>query len=490
MGNEIKVDVTGDSKTLEKAFDNATKSSKDLEAGVTKSGFDMEASFSKSMRGASLLNNGLMGLGDSIDAVTSLSRAGAERADRYARAQNDVAQSAVDLEQAVRDAAQATLDLDQAQRDTAQSALDVEQAQLDAEVAQKAYTDAVKEHGAKSVEARQATIDLKQANEDLSQAQQDAKQAAEDQNQALVDQHQATVNAKGAQLDLNEAQRGVPSSQGALSWVSTLTSLAPAVMTVVGVMDLFKASTLAGSVATGVATAAQWAWNIALDANPIGIVIIAIVALVGVFVLLWNKCDWFRNFWIGLWHIIQNAAKAVADWFTGTLVPFFSHAWDRVKAGGESFMDAVKSIPGRLKSLFDGIVNIITWPFRTAFNAVSDAWNATIGRLSWTIPEWVPKYGGNTISAPHLPHFHQGGTVPGQSGQEVLAILRAGERVSPEGTPAGGSGATISYGNIYVTVTLDELRAMQDQVSDVEELLEWFDSMRNRGRRGVALMPV
>jgi hypothetical protein len=49
------------------------------------------------------------------------------------------------------------------------------------------------------------------------------------------------------------------------------------------------------------------------------------------------------------------------------------------------------------------------------------------------VPGWVPGVGGNSISAPTLPHFHQGGIVPGGLGAETLAVLQAGERVTPGG---------------------------------------------------------
>ncbi len=46
--------------------------------------------------------------------------------------------------------------------------------------------------------------------------------------------------------------------------------------------------------------------------------------------------------------------------------------------------------------------------------------------------------GGNTISVPHLPKFHTGGTVPGTPGQEVPILALAGETVTPAGGGGGG----------------------------------------------------
>lgn len=76
----------------------------------------------------------------------------------------------------------------------------------------------------------------------------------------------------------------------------------------------FSLITKAIAIVKGI-TAAFAALNAVLLANPIGLIIAAIAALIAIFVLLWNKCEWFRNFWIGLWNGIKSAALAVVEWF-------------------------------------------------------------------------------------------------------------------------------------------------------------------------------
>ena len=65
-----------------------------------------------------------------------------------------------------------------------------------------------------------------------------------------------------------------------------------------------KISMLAGAAATGIATAAQWLFNIALDANPIGLIILGIAGLVAGIYLLDQK-----------FHFIQP----MLQWFTDQL---------------------------------------------------------------------------------------------------------------------------------------------------------------------------
>lgn len=80
-------------------------------------------------------------------------------------------------------------------------------------------------------------------------------------------------------------------------------------------------------IATKAWTAVQWLLDVAMDASPIGLVVIAIAALAAVFVYLWMHSAGFRNFWIGLWHDIVAIAKAVGEWFAGPFSNFFVALW-------------------------------------------------------------------------------------------------------------------------------------------------------------------
>ena len=160
--------------------------------------------------------------------------------------------------------------------------------------------------------------------------------------------------------------------------------------------------------------AAQWVMNASLWASPITWIVIGIIALVAVIILIATKTDWFQKAWKAAWGWIKDAA---------------SNTWE-----------FIKKIPGWIGTAFAKIADFISTPYRKAFNLIADAWNATIGKLSWTVPGWIPGIGGNTIRVPNLPHFHAGGVVPGAPGQNVLAMLQAGETVS---SAAGGGGRTV-----------------------------------------------
>lgn len=75
------------------------------------------------------------------------------------------------------------------------------------------------------------------------------------------------------------------------------------VKTITGFMAAYRAATATG-------TAAQWALNVAMSANPIGIVITAIAGLVAAGVLLYRNSEKVRQGWDTAWNGIKNATAS------------------------------------------------------------------------------------------------------------------------------------------------------------------------------------
>lgn len=67
--------------------------------------------------------------------------------------------------------------------------------------------------------------------------------------------------------------------------------------------------------------------GIAFMATPIGWICAGVAAVVARFILLWNKCEGFRNFWIKLWEVIKTSFKAAVD-FIGNLIDAIMHPFD------------------------------------------------------------------------------------------------------------------------------------------------------------------
>lgn len=193
--------------------------------------------------------------------------------------------------------------------------------------------------------------------------------------------------------------------------------------------------------------AAQWLMNTALLASPITWIIVGIVALVAVVYLIATRTRWFQQAWSVAWGAIRAAA---------------SNAW--------AF---IRQIPGWIASAFSGIAGAISAPFRSAFNFIAQAWNNTVGGLSFTIPGWVPGIGGNSFGVPRLPYFHSGGIVPGVVGTNVLTVLQAGERVSSVAGSQGQQPIIVMIGGQTVgEALLDPLRgAVRSRGGDVQAVL-------------------
>jgi hypothetical protein len=213
-----------------------------------------------------------------------------------------------------------------------------------------------------------------------------------------------------------------------------------------------KVATAAVSVATKAYAAAQWLLNAAMSANPIGLVIAAIVLLVGGFILLWNKSAAFRNFWIGLWGGIKAAALTVGLWFKNTLWGVhIKGAWDSIQDKGTKVYNWFKEFPRKLKASLANVGTYLLAPYKWAFGQIAGFWNRTVGRLSFTLPGWL---GGGGFSMPQIPQLAQGALVKARAGGQLVNIGegREDEIVSPvsklpqvAAAMGGGGGARVWF---------------------------------------------
>ncbi|MES2211461.1 MAG: hypothetical protein V4515_14955 [Chloroflexota bacterium] len=216
-----------------------------------------------------------------------------------------------------------------------------------------------------------------------------------------------------------------------------------------------KVATVAQSVATGIATAAQWLWNIAMDANPIGLIILAIVAIVGAIILLWTHSAGFRDFFIGLWNHIWDFIKMIGAWFAGPFVDFFVDAWNWIiqKATDaalwihdkiQGIIDFVTSLPGKIKDAAKGMWDGIVEAFKGAINWLISLWNKIDFGINIKVPDWVPGIGGKGFSIPDLlpdlPYLDTGGKIL----ETGVAVVHKGETVVPAGVNSGPTEVRLS----------------------------------------------
>lgn len=122
----------------------------------------------------------------------------------------------------------------------------------------------------------------------------------------------------------------------------------------------------------------------AFTANPIGIIIVAVTALIGIFIALWNNCEGFRNFWIGLWEKIKNVVSVVGEWLKETwetIVTFFSTSIDSIKNFFVGLWDSVVSI----------FTNVKNWIITNIAQPIADFYNKWIAPVINKIVEMAKK---------------------------------------------------------------------------------------------------
>lgn len=155
---------------------------------------------------------------------------------------------------------------------------------------------------------------------------------------------------------------GAAISQGVMNGVFTVWETIVALMT--GKITLATA-------ATGLWAKAQAVLNGIMSANPIGVVLVAIAALTGAIIYLWNTNEDFRNAVIDAWNAILDTGKAVWEWLVKFFTEDIPNAW-------QSMIDWFKSVPQWFIDLWENIKQVFI-----------DGWNLIADFFTVTIPAWI-----------------------------------------------------------------------------------------------------
>jgi hypothetical protein len=143
--------------------------------------------------------------------------------------------------------------------------------------------------------------------------------------------------------------------------------LSPVIQTISGaipIMNMLKGTTIGQAIATKVATASQWLLNAAMTANPIGLIIAGIAALIGIVVLCWNKFEGFRKVIFKGWEAMKLFGSVIKDFvidrlkgllsgITGigkALVHFFKGEWKEAWQTGTKAVDDVIGVSAGKKA--------------------------------------------------------------------------------------------------------------------------------------------
>ena len=124
-----------------------------------------------------------------------------------------------------------------------------------------------------------------------------------------------------------------------------------------------------------IVTAAQWLWNAALNANPIGLVVAAVAALAaGVFVV-YKNWEPIKEFFGKIWEGIKASAGAAwegiktftaAAWESGILpvilgpIGIVIRYWDKIKAAAVAVWEGIKTFTAAAVAVWEGIVDFFS----------------------------------------------------------------------------------------------------------------------------------
>lgn len=254
---------------------------------------------------------------------------------------------------------------------------------------------------------------------------------------------------------------------------------------------------------------------ISLLSGPAGIVL-AIGAIIGAVVLLYNKCEWFRNgvnslvsnivsviqsiaqtivsVGLSIWNFLQpifNFIKSaiilniaivsivvqsifsilatIGSWIyknvLSPVIKFFSSAFsfiwgsivspliEKIKFGFNFIVGFVKSVFSNIKSFLGNIFGSIVGIIKSPINGVISAINRVLKSMNKIkIPDWVPGLGGKHPSFGMIPKLNTGTNYVAGEG---LAYLHEGEAVVPKKYNPAVGGYSNQNQPIYINVSAD-----------------------------------
>ena len=172
----------------------------------------------------------------------------------------------------------------------------------------------------------------------------------------------------------------LPKIKEGLSWIKdNKDTIIAGIVGIGAAFAAFKVVTLIQSVVGALKgmTLAQAALNLVMSMNPIGLVVAAIAGLIAAFVMLWNNCDSFREFWIDLWNVIKSAFvktwNSIKNFFTNKIPEMFRNIITWFSNFRQNIADA----------LGQALSNVVKWLSNLVSKGKSGAQNFLNGVISF-----------------------------------------------------------------------------------------------------------
>jgi hypothetical protein len=196
-----------------------------------------------------------------------------------------------------------------------------------------------------------------------------------------------------------------------------------------------KAATLASAVASKVAAAAskvwaagQWLLNAALTANPIGLVVVAVAALIGILILAYKRSATFRAIVDGVFKWLRTSVPAALKWIGDKILGWVTSGIALFVRLRTRTVENFTALWARAKAIWSGIGTTIKAAVQSVrdyinvrINAIKALWNAGWGAIKRVASDaWAAiKRGGNTFVTAF-------GTIFGRIGGAIKGGINAG----------------------------------------------------------------
>jgi tape measure domain-containing protein len=231
----------------------------------------------------------------------------------------------------------------------------------------------------------------------------------------------------------------IPPIRDGISWLrDNLPTIAPLLAAIAGAIGgllvaekitAFVTAFSAWKTATEGVAIAQQLLNVIMSANPLGIVLTLVGALVAAIVVLWNTNEGFReavmNAWQGIQDFVGNAIQAIVDFFTNldttisqlpqmfadwlnsviaTVTEWVANMASSAASAGSQFLsnaiNFVSQLPGRIASFLGNVIsNLGSWASNMASRGAEGAmnmFNAVVNGLA-SLPGHVLSIGSDIV---------------------------------------------------------------------------------------------